>query len=238
MLSHVPLPKGAALSTLTWLGHGSFRVDTGDTRIYLDPWLSGPTCPESEKNPERGDAIALTHGHGDHVADAVSLQRRLGCPVFGMVELMSWLENQGVSGEKLISFNKGGTIEVAGIGVTMTHAIHSSSTPDGTYAGEPAGFVFHFGDGKRVYFAGDTCVFSDMALIGDLYPLDVAVLPIGDHYTMDPQQAAKALDLLGNPRCVPAHWGTFPLLKGNPERLAELTTAQVERLEPGDSVDV
>src|SRR5690348_10860957 len=129
-----------ALATLTWLGHASFRLDTDDgKRIYIDPFLSGPTCPDSEKEPDRGDAIAVTHGHGDHSADVVALQQRLGCPVVGMIELISWLNGQGVADDKLVGFNKGGTIEVAGVRVTMTHAFHSSSAPDGTYTGEPAG---------------------------------------------------------------------------------------------------
>jgi L-ascorbate metabolism protein UlaG (beta-lactamase superfamily) len=119
--------------------------------------------------------------------------------------------------------------------VTMTHAFHSSSAPDGTYTGEPAGFVFDLGD-SSVYFAGDTAVFGDMALIAELYSPAVAVLPIGDHFTMGPREAAKALELLGNPRCVPCHWGTFPILTGTPDALAALTQATVERIAPGDSI--
>jgi L-ascorbate metabolism protein UlaG (beta-lactamase superfamily) len=119
----------------------------------------------------------------------------------------------------------------------MTNAFHSSSAPDLSYTGEATGVVVHT-DGKRVYFAGDTCVFGDMQLIARLYKPDVAVLPIGDHFTMGPEEAALALDLLGNPRCVPCHFGTFPVLAGTPDQLAKLTPAQVERLEPGDSVQL
>jgi len=225
-----------ALSTLTWLGHASFRIDTGGgRRLYIDPFLSGPTCPESEREPDRADAIALTHGHGDHTADAVALQQRLGCPLYGMPELVAWLNGQGVPDDKLVGFNKGGTVEIGGAHVTMTHAFHSSSAPDGTYTGEPAGFVFHLGDAD-VYIAGDTAVFGDMALIAELYSPTVAVLPIGDHFTMGPREAAKALELLGNPRCVPCHWGTFPILTGTPDALAALTSAVVERIAPGDTI--
>ncbi len=225
-----------ALATLTWLGHASFRLDTdGGGRLYVDPFLSGPTCPENERVPDRADAIALTHGHGDHSADAVALHQRLGCTLVGIVELVAWLGAQGVPDDKLIGFNKGGTIEVAGVRITMTHAFHSSSAPDGTYAGEPAGLIVGAGD-ATVYFAGDTNVFGDMALIAELYAPTVAVLPIGDHYTMGPREAAKALQLLGSPRCVPCHWGTFPALTGTPDALAALTPAVVERLEPGDSL--
>jgi L-ascorbate metabolism protein UlaG (beta-lactamase superfamily) len=228
-----------AMASLTWLGHSSFRLDTdGGKRIYIDPFLSGPTCPDDEREPERADAIGLTHGHGDHAGDAVALQAKLGCPVFGMVELVGWLQANGVPADQAVGFNKGGTIEIAGVKVTMTNAFHSSSAPDGTYAGEPAGLVFHLEDGKRVYFAGDTCVFGDMQLIARLYKPDVAVLPIGDHYTMGPDEAALALELLGNPRCVPCHWGTFPPLVGRPAQLADLTNAHVEQISPGDTLSL
>jgi L-ascorbate metabolism protein UlaG (beta-lactamase superfamily) len=224
------------LASLTWLGHASFRFDTeAGKRIYVDPFLSGPTCPDSEKEPDRGDAIALTHGHGDHIADAAALQQRLGCTVLGMPELVGWLGTQGVPDDKLIGFNKGGTVEVAGVPITMTHAFHSSAAPDGTYLGEAAGFILNL-DGTSVYVAGDTNVFGDMALIAELYAPTVAVLPIGDHFTMGPREAAKALELLGNPRCVPCHWGTFGVLTGTPDALAALTSAQVERLEPGATI--
>jgi L-ascorbate metabolism protein UlaG (beta-lactamase superfamily) len=227
------------MASLTWLGHASFRIDTdAGKRIYVDPWLSGPTCPDGEKNPDRADVIAVTHGHSDHSGDVIELQQRLGCTVIGMVELMAWFSNKGLPDDKLVPFNKGGTIEVEGIRVTMTHAFHSSSSPDLSYTGEPTGLVFHLPEGPHVYFAGDTTVFGDMQLIARLYKPDVAVLPIGDHFTMGPDEAALALELLGNPRCVPCHWGTFPLLTGTPDALAEKTSAQVERIQPGDSVEL
>jgi L-ascorbate metabolism protein UlaG (beta-lactamase superfamily) len=226
------------MASLTWLGHSSFRLDTADgKRIYVDPWLSGPTTPDSERNPERADAIAVTHGHGDHASDVPKLQQALGCPVLGMVELMSWYGANGIDDEQLLAFNKGGTVEVAGLQFTMTNAFHSSSTPDGGYAGEPAGFVVS-ADDARIYFAGDTTVFGDMQLIARLYSPTVAVLPIGDHFTMGPKEAALALELLGNPRCVPCHWGTFPLLTGTPAAVSALTSAEVESIQPGDTVEL
>lgn len=223
------------MASLTWLGHASFRLDTDSgQRILVDPWTSGPTFPEHEEL-DRADLIAVTHGHADHAADVVELQQKLGCKVVGMIELMSWFSRNGIAEADLVPFNKGGTIAAGGVRVTMTHAVHSSSAPDGTYAGEPAGFVVH-ADGRRVYFAGDTSAFGDMALIARLCSPDVAVLPIGDHFTMGPEEAGLALELLGNPRCIPAHWGTFPLLTGTPEQLASFTSAPVEQLQPGDTV--
>ena len=224
------------MATLTWLGHASFRLDTdGGKRIYVDPFPDGPTFPEGEKSPERADAIYLTHGHGDHISGAVPFQQATGAKVLGMVELCGWLSQNGIAEDDLVAFNKGGTVELDGVRFTMTNAYHSSSAPDGTYTGEPTGVVIR-ADGTSIYFAGDTGVFGGMELIARLYKPDVAVLPIGDHYTMGPEEAAVALELLGNPRCVPCHWGTFPLLTGTPDRLAELTSATVERLQPGDSV--
>jgi L-ascorbate metabolism protein UlaG (beta-lactamase superfamily) len=225
-------------ATLTWLGHSSFRLDSpGGKRIYVDPWLDGPTFPEAEKEIERIDVLALTHGHGDHAGSAVDIAKQHEPAIVAMVELKGWLGAQGAPVGQMPGMNKGGTQKVEGISFTMVDAKHSSSTPDGSYAGEAAGIVVELEDGKKIYFAGDTCVFGDMQLIARLYQPDVAVLPIGDNFTMGPREAALALELLGNPRCVPCHYGTFPLLTGTPAELQKLMpNAQVESLEPGDSV--
>jgi L-ascorbate metabolism protein UlaG (beta-lactamase superfamily) len=226
------------MASLTWLGHASFRLDTDSgKRIYVDPWVSGPTCPDAEKEPERADAIYVTHGHGDHSGDVVGLHEKLGCKVLGMVELIEQLSDS--LGEDGIAFNKGGTVEVDGVRFTMVNAFHSSTNDaaGSQYAGEPTGVVIREGN-LSIYFAGDTCVFGDMALIARLYKPTVAVLPIGDHFTMGPEEAALALELLGNPRCVPCHWGTFGLLTGTPDKLASLTKSQVDRIEPGDTVQL
>jgi L-ascorbate metabolism protein UlaG (beta-lactamase superfamily) len=234
----MPLP-------LTWLGHAAFRFDTAaGTRVYVDPFLHGnPRCPQAELEPERCDLVALTHGHDDHVGDTLALAERFGCPVAGLVELVGSLTTRGLAQERALAFNKGGTVAVGDVRLTLTSANHSSSTfQDGrfSYLGEPAGLVVRAEGGPTVYFAGDTNVFGDMQLIGRVYAPDVAVLPIGDHYTMGPDEAAVAVELLGVERVVPSHWGTFPLLTGTPERLAELAPAGVEilRLEPGETVEL
>lgn len=220
---------------LTWLGHAAFRLDSpGGKRIYVDPFLHGnPRCPEHELEPERCDLIVVTHGHGDHLGDTVTIAQRFGCPVVAQVELRAWLTKQGVADDGMAHApNKGGSVTVDGIGVTLTDANHSSSTPDGTYAGEACGVILTLEHGARLYFAGDTNVFGDMSLIARLYRPDVAILPIGDHFTMGPQEAALAVDLLGVIRIVPCHYGTFPLLTGTPEALRELLPEGVEVIAP------
>jgi len=225
---------------LTWLGHASFRLDAGGKRIYIDPFLNGnPKCPEGEQTPERVDVVALTHGHGDHVGDTVELARKHGATVIAPVELAGWLQGKQKL-ENVKDPNKGGTVEVDEIRFTFTDANHSSSNDDGEYTGEPCGIVVR-AEGKSLYVAGDTNVFGDMkTVIARLYAPDVAVLPIGDHYTMGPEEAALAVELLGVKRVVPCHWGTFPALTGTPDALARLTgpDVTVERLEPGDSVTI
>jgi L-ascorbate metabolism protein UlaG (beta-lactamase superfamily) len=220
---------------LTWLGHAAFRLDTpGGKRIYVDPFLSGsPTCPEGEQEPERCDLVLLTHGHGDHVGDTISIHQRFECPVVAHIDLRGWLTKNGVVDDGgAHSPNKGGTVSVADVRVTLTHAFHSSSAPDGTYTGEPCGLVVELEDGYTIYFAGDTNVFGDMSLIQRIYRPDLAVLPIGDHFTMGPREAAVAIDLLGVVRIVPCHYGTFGLLTGTPDALRELVDPGIEILSP------
>jgi L-ascorbate metabolism protein UlaG (beta-lactamase superfamily) len=225
---------------LTWLGHASLRIDSpGGKRIYVDPFFDNPKCPEGEKQPERADILALTHGHGDHTASAPDLVRQFSPTVVAQVEVHKWLQRQGLDLGEVPGVNKGGTRDVDGIGFTMTDARHSSSSDEtGEYLGESAGYVITFENGTKVYVAGDTCVFSDMQLIGRIYEPDLAILPIGDHFTMGPREAAVALELLGVSRCLPYHWGTFPLLRGSPDELRQLTDAEVLSPEPGETITI
>ena len=228
------------MASLSWLGHSAFLLVSDEgKRIYVDPFLSGnPKTPESEKQPSAIDVIAVTHGHSDHVGDTVALSKAFpDAQIVCQVELKGWLGAQGANvGDQLPGLNKGGTQEIGGIHFTLVNAFHSSSSNDLEYLGEACGIVIRLEGGRAIYFAGDTCVFGDMELIRRLYAPDYAVLPIGDHFTMGPREAALALELLGNPPCIPCHWGTFPLLSGTPEALrAEAPGATVHDLEPGGS---
>lgn len=228
---------------LTWLGHSSFRVDTpGGKRLYVDPWLTNPKCPEGEREPERVDVIAITHGHADHLGEALDLGRKLSPKLVAIFELASWLEGQGFPDASALGMNKGGTVEVEGLKFSMTHAVHSGGlVGDGppVYLGDAAGYVVEFENGTKVYFSGDTAAFGDMEIIGKYLEPDVAVLPIGDHFTMGPRQAAVALELLGVKRCVPSHYGTFPVLVGTPEELRRHAPGvEILAPEPGETIEV
>jgi L-ascorbate metabolism protein UlaG (beta-lactamase superfamily) len=225
---------------ITWLGHSTFILRTpGGKRVMFDPWLTGnPSCPDSMKKPPKVDLILASHGHSDHIDDLVSVARESGAPVVGIFELCVWIGTKGIS--NTAPMNKGGAIEIAGLRVTMTDAHHSSSYMDNgqiVYLGEPAGYVVKLEDGMSFYFAGDTCLFGDMRLIGEIYKPDIAFLPIGDRFTMGPDTAARAADMLGVRQVVPMHWGTFPLLTGTPAELKKHLKAGVEVLElkPGQT---
>lgn len=227
---------------ITWLGHGTFQLqlESGEV-LVLDPWIDGNPSYPTQHSFSRIDAMLISHGHFDHIHDAVPLATRFSPQVVGIYELCHWLQSKGVKNTS--AMNKGGSQQVGPVTVTMTHAVHSCGIEDEgkiVYGGEACGYVLHFPGGRRAYFAGDTNVFSDMALIAELYSPELAFLPIGDLFTMSPREAAAACRMLKPRKVIPMHFGTFPPLTGRPSQLAELLRgqpAEVWELQPGVTVE-
>ena len=223
---------------LTWLGHGCWSIATGETRLLLDPFLNdSPTAPIKAEQAE-ADFILVSHGHFDHVADLVSIAKRTGATVIANFEICEWAGKQGI--EKTEPMNTGGGIHLPFGHVKMTPAHHSSMLPDGAYAGNPVGFLLTL-EGRKVYFACDTGLLSSMKLIGAA-GLDLAVLPIGDRFTMGPDDAIEATKLLQPKRVVPAHYDTWPPIEQDArawaERIKAETAAEPIVLEPGESLSL
>jgi L-ascorbate metabolism protein UlaG (beta-lactamase superfamily) len=228
---------------ITWLGHSAFLVALPDgKRILIDPWLGNPNCPGTFSKPASVaplDLILVSHGHSDHVGDVLQIARATNAPVVCVFELGLYFTDKGLQNVKDMGI--GGTQEVAGVQVTMTNAIHSGSIVDDgriVYLGGATGFIIRAPHTPTIYFAGDTGLFGDMKMIGEVYQPEIAFLPIGDHYTMGPDTAAIAAQWLGVRQVVPMHWGTFPLLTGTPAALKQhLTKTSIEVLElkPGET---
>ncbi|NIP86967.1 MAG: metal-dependent hydrolase [Planctomycetales bacterium] len=223
-------------TVLTWLGHGTWLIDTGPHRILLDPFLDeSPTAPVKADQVE-ADTILVSHGHFDHVADLVSVAKRTGATVVACFEICQWVGQQGV--EKTEPMNLGGGIDLPFGRVTMTRADHSSGLPDGSYGGSAGGFKLHLADGV-VYFACDTALFADMQQIG-AGGLDLAVVPIGDRFTMGPAEAVEAIKLLKPRRAAPAHYNTWPPIEQDAaawaERIRAETASQPVVVEPGGQI--
>jgi L-ascorbate metabolism protein UlaG (beta-lactamase superfamily) len=213
-------------------------IEADDTRILLDPFLDeNPSSPVKAAEVE-ADYILVSHGHFDHIADAVPIAKRTGATVIAVFEIAEWLKNQGV--ETTLAMNVGGSVELPFGKVTMTIAYHSSQLPDGSYGGNPVGFVLTIGR-KRIYFACDTALFEDMKLIG-MDHIHLAVLPIGDLFTMGPRESLRAIELLAPRMVAPAHYNTWPEIAQDVEEwsldVRHVTTAQPRVVPPGGKIYV
>ena len=235
-------------TTFTWYGHSCWEVTTpGGRTILIDPWFGNPTSPKTPDAVDRCDLLLVSHGHYDHFGEALMIGSRTR-PVWPCIhELSLWLARNYAHKDSVIGMNKGGTVEAAGIKVTMVHADHSAGDIYGgveapLYLGEPVGFVVELENGFRFYYAGDTDVFGDMRLIAERFKPELALLPIGGHFTMDPTAAALATELLGVQHVLPIHYGTFPALTGTPDELRSelakwhLTDVEVHAVEPGGTI--
>jgi L-ascorbate metabolism protein UlaG (beta-lactamase superfamily) len=226
---------------ITYYGHSAFKLSGAGVNVLIDPWLSNPLLNTPLNRVGQVDLILVTHGHGDHVGETVPLAQMTGATVVAIHELSQILAEQGVA--KVVGMNKGGTLSAAGLEITMTQAVHSSTMDVSgkmVPAGEAGGFVVQFPNGFTVYHAGDTAVFKDMELIKELYQPELALLPIGSHYVMNPREAALACRLIKPKWVIPMHYKTFPVLTGTPEELIELLKAEPEIkvivLQPGETV--
>jgi len=242
-MSGQKINKGVAI---TFLGHACFKlISPQGTTILIDPWIKdNPQAPKGAENVGKLHYILVSHGHGDHLGDTIELAKKTGAPVIAMPEITHYLIQKGLNPEKIVGMNKGGSVTAADIRITMVHALHSSSMVEGNhiiYGGEAAGFIIRFDNGFTVYFAGDTGVFGDMQIIRELYKPELALLPIGSHYVMGPEEAVYACGLLKPQYVIPMHYGTFPVLSGTPEIFLELMKkfpeVKVLVMTPGETID-
>lgn len=229
---------------ITFGGHSFFAITSGNKVAFIDPWIDNPHCPDSLKNV-KPDLILLTHGHSDHSSNVISLANKYDCPVVCIVELAWLLKQAGLNSDLAVELNKGGLVEISGFKVSLTHALHSNSfiiNDEPKYAGEACGFVVE-AENMAVYHAGDTAIFSDMDWINFKWSPKVAMLPIGDVYTMGVEDAAEAAHLVQADITIPMHYGTFPVLKGKPEEFVDLCKKEeisttVKVLKPGETLSL
>ncbi|HAL57163.1 MAG TPA: metal-dependent hydrolase [Bacteroidetes bacterium] len=237
-------PKVKEKLRITWFGHSAFLLESpGGKRVLVDPWLDNPKAPPEAKEIAKVDLILISHGHGDHIGNTIEVAKRTSATVVAIHEVSLFLQAKGVA--SIQGMNKGGTVDVGGVKVTMVDAKHSSDIDVGAEpvpGGEAAGFVIEFENGFKAYHAGDTAVFGDMKLIADLYKPHLAFLPIGGLYTMDPRAAAFACRMLKPQQIIGMHYGTFPPLTGTPSELKKWLPAAMKRrvldLEPGRPIAI
>jgi L-ascorbate metabolism protein UlaG (beta-lactamase superfamily) len=223
---------------LTWYGHACFLIRAGDSDLLIDPFITGnPTAPVKAQDV-KADFILVSHGHGDHVGDTVDIARRTGATVISNFEIHNWLIRQGI--QKVHPQHIGGGFNYPWGRVKLTMAQHGSGLPDGTYGGNPCGFLLYI-EGKKIYHACDTGLFYDMKLIGE-EGIDLAILPIGDNFTMGPEDALRAVKLINPKRVIPIHYNTFDVIKQDPNAWAKMTqeqtSAKVTVMKPGEHLEI
>jgi L-ascorbate metabolism protein UlaG (beta-lactamase superfamily) len=224
---------------VTWLGHAALALDVAGQRVLIDPFFTGNPAATLSADQAQADFILVSHGHGDHVGDTVAIAKRTNAQVVANYEIAGWLEKQGLT--KVHGMQHGGSFAFPFGRLKLTLAFHGSMLPDGSYGGNPCGFLLSTPDGKKIYDAADTGLFGDMRLIGE-EGIDLAILPIGDNYTMGPDDALRAVKLLAPRTVLPIHYNTWPLLAQDAAawaaRVQKETPAQVVVLKPGETVDV